>query len=73
MLDAESIIIGGFLPSPVIAMLIERLEPLAVSVGARRDRQVPRVMAGLAGQDTAALGAAALPIFDELNPTSVCC
>jgi predicted NBD/HSP70 family sugar kinase len=69
MLDAESIVIGGFLPSPILAMLIERLQPLAVSVGARRDRQVPRVMAGLAGQDTAALGAAALPIFDELNPS----
>jgi hypothetical protein len=26
------------------------------------------VIAGLAGHDTAALGAAALPIFDELNP-----
>lgn len=68
MLDAESIVIGGFLPSPLLQRLIDRLEPLAVSVAARADRLAPRVMAGLAGQDTAALGAAALPIFDELNP-----
>jgi predicted NBD/HSP70 family sugar kinase len=68
MLDTESIVIGGFLPPPVLAMLIERLAPLHASVAARRDRTVPRVMAGLAGHDTAALGAAALPIFDELNP-----
>jgi predicted NBD/HSP70 family sugar kinase len=68
MLDTESIVIGGFLPSPVLARLIERLAPLHASVAARRDRTVPRVMAGLAGHDTAALGAAALPIFDELNP-----
>ncbi len=68
MLDAEAIVIGGFLPSSLLAMLLARLEPLHVSVGARRHRTVPRVMAGLAGHDTAALGAAALPIFDELNP-----
>ena len=49
-------------------LLIERLEPLHTSVAARRNRQTPRVIAGLAGHDTAALGAAALPIFDELNP-----
>ena len=68
MLDAEAVVIGGFLPSSVLALLIERLEPLHTSVAARRNRQTPRVIAGLAGHDTAALGAAALPIFDELNP-----
>lgn len=68
MLDAESIVIGGFLPAQVLQLLLDRLAPLHASVGARRDRVVPRVMAGLAGHDTAALGAAALPIFDELNP-----
>src|SRR3954465_9833871 len=68
MLDAEAIVIGGFLPSSVLALLIARLEPLHTSVAARRNRQSPRVIAGLAGHDTAALGAAALPIFDELNP-----
>ena len=68
LLDAEAVVIGGFLPSSVLALLIERLEPLHTSVAARRNRQSPRVIAGLAGHDTAALGAAALPIFDELNP-----
>jgi len=68
MLDSEAVVIGGFLPSSVLALLIERLEPLHTSVAARRNRQTPRVIAGLAGHDTAALGAAALPIFDELNP-----
>jgi predicted NBD/HSP70 family sugar kinase len=68
LMDAEAIVVGGFLPSSLLALLIARLEPLHASVAARRDRRVPRVIAGLAGHDTAALGAAALPIFDELNP-----
>jgi hypothetical protein len=29
---------------------------------------LPRLIVGAAGPDTPALGAAALPIFDELNP-----
>ena len=46
---------------------LARLPPLYQSV---RGRYLPaqRVKMGMTGTDTAALGAAALPIFDEFNP-----
>jgi len=68
LLDAESIVIGGFLPGVLVERLVARLEPLLVSVRARSGRQGPRLLIGGAGYDTSALGAAALPIFDEFNP-----
>jgi predicted NBD/HSP70 family sugar kinase len=68
MLDPDAIVLGGFLPLPILTMLYERLDPLPPSVGARRTRSAPRILLGAAGPDTAALGAAALPIFDEINP-----
>src|SRR5258706_11330144 len=68
MLDPDAIVLGGFLPLPILTMLYERLDPLPPSVGARRTRNAPRILLGAAGPDTAALGAAALPIFDEINP-----
>jgi predicted NBD/HSP70 family sugar kinase len=68
IIDPEAIVLGGFLPLPVLTMLIEGLEPLPPSVGARRARNAPRILLGAAGRETSALGAAALPIFDEINP-----
>jgi len=68
VIDAETIVIGGFTPPAIIERLVARLEPLPVSVRARSGRQGPRLLIGAAGYDTAALGAAALPIFDEFNP-----
>ena len=44
MLDAEAVVIGGFLPSSVLALLIERLEPLLTSVAARRNRGMQRLL-----------------------------
>lgn len=69
MLDVETIIIGGLLPRPVLEQLMQRLEPLHISVGTRPDREIPRLQLGMIGEDTAALGAAALPIFNKLNPS----
>ena len=54
--------------SPLLKLLFDRLEPLPPSVGARRERSAPRILLGAAGRETSALGAAALPIFDEMNP-----
>jgi len=68
VVDAETIIIGGFTPPSIIERLVARLSPLPVSVRARAGHQGPRLLIGSAGYDTAALGAAALPIFDEFNP-----
>ncbi|WP_058972573.1 ROK family transcriptional regulator [Type-D symbiont of Plautia stali] len=65
--DAESVIIGGMMPAALLDKIIQRLPPLYQSV---RGRYLTgsRLKTGMTGSDTAALGAAALPIFDEFNP-----
>lgn len=68
MLDPQTILIGGFLPEAVLARLIAGLEPLSRSISSRSDRRYPRVQMGAAGQDTVALGAAALMILAEISP-----
>ena len=44
------------------------MEPLPLSVAARRGRTLPRVIRGTTGPYTAALGAAALPILETVTP-----
>ena len=68
VLDPDAIVLGGFMPLPLLQRLYDRLEPLPPSVGARRDRTSPRILLGAAGRESSVLGAAALPIFDEINP-----
>jgi predicted NBD/HSP70 family sugar kinase len=67
-LDPETILIGGPTPRRVLEWLVEAVDPLPVSVGSRLDRAYPRLMLGGTGPDLAALGAASLPVFDEINP-----
>jgi predicted NBD/HSP70 family sugar kinase len=67
-LDPETVVLGGFMPLPVIEALASRLEPLHLSVSSTSARTTPRVLVGAAGKDTSVLGAAALPIFSETNP-----
>ena len=68
LLDPETIILGGVMPQPLLQRIADALPPLAVSAADQSDRPTPRLVVGSAGPDTPALGAAALPIFDELNP-----
>jgi predicted NBD/HSP70 family sugar kinase len=68
LLDPETIILGGAMPEPILRRIAELLPPLPVSTVSQDQRTLPRLMVGAAGQDTPALGAAALPVFDELNP-----
>lgn len=65
--DAESVIIGGMMPAALLDKIIRRLPPLYQSVRGRYLTGT-RLKIGMTGSDTAALGAAALPIFDEFNP-----
>ncbi|QDY44054.1 ROK family transcriptional regulator [Candidatus Pantoea soli] len=65
--DAESVIIGGMMPPVLLDKIIQRLPPLYQSVRGRYLTGT-RLKTGMTGSDTAALGAAALPIFDEFNP-----
>ena len=68
ILDAETIVIGGLASKEIIEQLIASADPLPVSASARPNRTLPRIIAGTAGRNATALGAAALPIFDEMNP-----
>lgn len=69
--------LGGALPDAVIDDIIAAMQALPVSVASRRTRALPRVMRGQTGQLTAALGAAALPLFEivtpklEISPTAI--
>ncbi|MCG8707173.1 ROK family transcriptional regulator [Brenneria sp. 4F2] len=67
LFDAQTVIIGGMMPSPLLKKIIRRLPPLHQSVRGRYLDDM-RIKIGMTGSDTAALGAAALPIFDEFNP-----
>lgn len=66
--DMDAVVIGGLLPTPLIEQLMQRLDPLLISVATGRSAMADRVRIGAAGYNTAALGAAALPIFDAFNP-----
>ena len=68
ILDPETVILGGMLPDAIIDELIARMGRLPISVASRRVRALPRVIRGQTGQYTAALGAAALPLFEAVTP-----
>ena len=65
--DPQTVILGGKMPRPILDALIARLE-IPASVANRRDRALPRVQRGQTGEESAALGAAALPFFDAITP-----
>ena len=68
ILDPETVILSGMLPDALIDGLITRMGQLPISVASRRTRALPRVLRGQTGQFTAALGAAALPLFEVVTP-----
>jgi predicted NBD/HSP70 family sugar kinase len=68
ILDPQTVILGGALPDAIIDAIILRMGNLPTSVASRRQRELPRVMRGKTGQLTAALGAAAIPLFDMVTP-----
>lgn len=68
ILDPETVILGGALPDAIIDDIVKTLENLPTSVASRKARTLPRVLRGQTGQMTAALGAAALPLFEIITP-----
>jgi predicted NBD/HSP70 family sugar kinase len=68
LLDPQAVVLGGALPDAVLDDLIARLDLPAASVSNRPDRKRPRVLRGVSGRTTAALGAAALVIHDTITP-----
>ena len=69
ILDPETILLGGYLPTNMLEALCTRLEELLPSVSQRRDRGQARVLQARAGPDASALGASALPIFQAISPS----
>ncbi|MDT0681275.1 ROK family transcriptional regulator [Roseicyclus sp. F158] len=67
VLDPETIILSGGLPTACLDAIIGRLS-FGPSVARRSDRAVPPVIRGQSGLLTAALGAAALPMHDAITP-----
>lgn len=68
ILDPETVMLGGAMPDAIIDDIISAMHHLPVSVASRRARSLPRVQRGQTGQLTAALGAAALPLFEVVTP-----
>ncbi|WP_028745065.1 ROK family transcriptional regulator [Rhizobium mesoamericanum] len=66
--DPQTIVLGGSMPPSLLKHLAGQLEPLHTPVNPGAERNLPRMMIGATGRDTAILGAAALPIFSETNP-----
>ncbi|MBL0372165.1 ROK family transcriptional regulator [Rhizobium sp. KVB221] len=66
--DPQTVVLGGQMPSSILERLVQRLEPLYDPVNPSAERNIPRIMIGATGNDTAILGAAALPVFSETNP-----
>ena len=66
--DPQTIVLGGSMPPSLLQRLARQLEPLHTPVNPGEERNLPRIMIGATGRDTAILGAAALPIFSETNP-----
>lgn len=67
-LDPDTVILGGVAPRILLERLVAAADPLPVSVGSRPGRPLPRVVLGSGSQQAIVLGAASLPIFDEVNP-----
>lgn len=65
--DPQTMILGGKMPEAILDGLIARLD-IATSVANRRNRALPRVQRGQTSEDSAALGAAALPFFNAITP-----
>lgn len=68
ILDPETVMLGGAVPDAIIDDILAAMQDLPVSVASRRQRALPRVQRGQTGQLTAALGAAALPLFEVVTP-----
>ncbi|MFV1883239.1 MAG: ROK family transcriptional regulator [Balneola sp.] len=64
LMDTEVIILGGRLPKVIIEEFVTDLPSLMESNRIDFKNSIPKFLAGTAGTDAAALGAATLPIFD---------
>ncbi|MCY0148524.1 ROK family protein [Hoeflea sp. G2-23] len=66
-LDPETVVITGYMPEKLLDQILRVMEPLARSVSAHDDREIPRVLIGTAGDEVAALGAAVFPLLQSFG------
>ena len=68
LLDVETVVIGGNLPSEIATTMIERVRHEVGALAMRGRPQRPAIKAGELGEDAAALGAATLPMYEAFAP-----
>jgi predicted NBD/HSP70 family sugar kinase len=66
--DPETIIVGSYLPRPMLDQLLASAEPLLPSISVREGRRVPRLQAGALGHQAIAIGAAIAPLLALAEP-----
>jgi predicted NBD/HSP70 family sugar kinase len=68
LFDPETVILGGLAPTALLERLAAAAIDLPISISARRDRTVPRVIVARGGQQSVMRGAAALAVAGVLSP-----
>jgi predicted NBD/HSP70 family sugar kinase len=68
LFDPEAIVVGGHLPGPLLASLIERCTKIIREKRGAETVRIPRILQGTLQDEAAALGAAVLPMDDLIAP-----
>jgi predicted NBD/HSP70 family sugar kinase len=66
--DPDCVIVGGYMPSPILNAVIAKAQPLYPSIRQRGRGSGTRVLLGSTGRDVGVLSAAALPLYSQLDP-----
>ncbi len=68
LLDVKALIVGGMLPPALMAQLIDEIAAGIGGVRMKGKKQGLMLSKAMSGNNAAALGAAAMPVFDALAP-----
>ncbi|MGH1482515.1 MAG: ROK family transcriptional regulator [Geminicoccales bacterium] len=68
LLDPGCIVVGGYMPRPVLEAILKAATPLYPSIRQRDDNEKPRVLLGATGRDVGVQSASALPLYSQMNP-----
>lgn len=66
--DPDCVIVGGYMPSPILNAIIELAKPLYPSIRQRGRGSGVRILLGSTGRDVGVLSAAALPLYSQMDP-----
>lgn len=68
LLDPSCIVVGGYMPRPVLEAILTAATPFYPSIRQRDSDDHPRVLLGSTGREVGVLSAAALPLYSHMNP-----